>query len=195
MPKGAALPRAKLKYSSLYYTPYSLHDWPEKELRQEYTRLRDIAVKRLKRMGQDPYIAQTQEYRHYSSRVPRLRDMIDRLEIEEALADVALFVRNPEISTLGGVRERLRKQAEGFRETVDDDIPDIATLQEWTYYAKSEGLLEIYPSDEVMQYYYEVGGDRKKLNKEAFIRWAEKQTYWTNMGEAGPEQNSSSNDL
>lgn len=195
MPKGAALPRAKLKYASLYYTPYSLHEWPEKELRQEYTRLRDIAVKRLKRMGQDPDIAQSQDYRYYSSRVPRLRDMIDRLEIEEALADVALFVRNPEISTLGGVRERLRKQAEGFRETVDDDIPDTATLQEWTYYAKSEGLLEIYPSDEVSQYYYEVGGDRKKLNKEAFIKWAEKQTYWTKRGEAGPEQNSSSNDL
>lgn len=195
MPKGAALPRAKLKYASLHYTPYSLHEWPEKELRREYTRLRDIAVKRLKRMGQDPDIAQTQEYRYYSSRVPRLRDMIDRLEIEEALADVALFVRNPEISTLGGVRERLRKQAERFRETVDGDIPNTATLQEWTYYAKSEGLLEIYPSDEVIQYYYEVGGDRKKLNKEAFIRWAEKQTYWTNMGEAGPEQNSSSNDL
>lgn len=195
MPKGAALPRAKLKYSSLYYTPYSLHEWPEKELRQEYTRLRDIAVKRLKRMGQDPNIAQSQEYRYYSSRVPRLRDMIDRLEIEEALADVALFVRNPEISTLGGVRERLRKQAEGFRETVDYDLPDTATLQEWTYYAKSEGLLEIYPSDEVIQYYYEVGGDRKKLNNEAFVRWAEKQTYWTKKGEAGPEQNSSSNDL
>ena len=106
MPKGAALPRAKLKYSALYYTPYSLHEWPDKELRQEYTRLRDIAVKRLKRMGQDPNIAQAQEYLYYSSRVPRLRDMIDRLEIEEALADVALFVRNPEISTLGGVRER-----------------------------------------------------------------------------------------
>lgn len=195
MLKGAALPRAKLKYSSLYYTPYSLHEWPEKELRQEYTRLRDIAAKRLKRMGQDPNIAQSPEYRYYSSRVPRLRDMIDRLEIEEALADVALFVRNPEISTLGGVRERLRKQAEGFRETVDDDLPDTATLQEWAYYAKSEGLLEIYPSDEVIQYYYEVGGDRKKLNKEAFLKWAEKQAYWTKKGEDGPEQNSSSNDL
>lgn len=195
MPKGAALPRAKLKYSSLYYTPYSLHEWPEKELRQEYTRLRDIAVKRLKRMGQEPDIAQTQEYRYYSSRVPRLRDMIDRLEIEEALADVALFVRNPEISTLGGVRERLRKQAEGFRETVDDDIPDTATLQEWTHYAKSEGLLEIYPSDEVIQYYYEVGGDRKKLNKESFINWTEKQAYWSKRAEDGPEQNSSNNDL
>ena len=121
--------------------------------------------------------------------------MIDRLEIEEALADVALFVRNPEISTLGGVRERMRKQAEGFRETVDDDIPDTATLQEWTYYAKCEGLLEIYPSDEVIQYYYEVGGDRKKLNKEAFIKWTEKQAYWTERGKDGPEQNSSSNDL
>lgn len=195
MPKGAALPRAKLKYPSLYYTPYSLHEWPEKELRQEYTRLRDIAVKRLKRMGQDPDIAQSQEYRYYSSRVPRLRDMIDRLEIEEALADVALFVRNPEISTLGGVRERLRQQAEGFRQTVGDDLPNVATLQEWTYYAKSEGLLEIYPSDEVIEYYYVVGGDRNKLNRDAFKKWADTQAYWTDRGEAGPEEESGSDDL
>lgn len=50
MAVGAAKARATLKYSSELYTPYALESWPDNQMRKEYTRLRDIAQKRIKRV-------------------------------------------------------------------------------------------------------------------------------------------------
>ena len=193
MAKGNARARAVLKRPASQYTPYALHDWPERELRKEYTRLRDIAVKRLKRMGQDLELRQTQEYEYYSGRLPRLRDLVDRIEIEDFLADLAIFVNNPEISTVSGVRERIKRQREFFKWTVGDEpAPSVMTSQQWTYYCKSEGLLEVYPSDEVVQYYYEVGGQTSRLTADQFRKWMGRRAYWDKEAAAGPEENSGS---
>lgn len=192
MARGNARARAVLKRPASWYTPYVLHQWTESDLRKEYTRLRDIAVKRLKRMGQDPELSQTMEYQYYKKRIPKLRDLVDRIEIEDFLADLAIFVANPEISTVGGVRERIKKQREFFKRSVGSGPWPIMTLQQWTYYCKSEGLLEIYSSDEVVQYYYEVGGQTSKLTAEQFRQWLERRAYWDKQVEAGPEENSGS---
>ena len=193
MARGNARARAVLKRPASQYTPYALHDWPERELRKEYTRLRDIAVKRLKRMGRDQELRQTQEYKYYAKRMPKLRDLVDIIEIEDFLADLAIFVNNPEISTVGGVRERIKRQREFFKRTVGDEPPPrVITLQQWTYYCKSEGLLEIYPSDEVVQYYYEVGGQTSRLTDEQFRKWMDRRAYWDKEAAAGPEENSGS---
>ena len=194
MARGNARARAVLKRPVSQYTPYALHEWPEQELRKEYTRLRDIAVKRLKRMGRDQELQQTQEYKYYSKRMPKLRDLVDRIEIEDFLADLAVFVNNPEISTVGGVRERIKRQREFFKQSIGDDepLPSVMTLQQWTYYCKIEGLLEIYPSDEVVRYYYEVGGRSSRLTAEQFRKWMDRRAYWDKEAAAGPEDNSSS---
>lgn len=193
MARGNARARAVLKRPASQYTPYALHGWPERELRKEYSRLRDIAVKRLKRMGQDPELQQTQEYKYYSKRMPKLRDLVDRIEIEDFLADLAIFVSSPEISTVGGVRERIKRQREFFKQTIGvESPPSVMTLQQWTYYCKSEGLLDIYPSDEVVQYYYEAGGHSSRLTAEQFRKWAERRAYWDKEAAAGPEDKSSS---
>lgn len=194
MARGNARARAQLKRPASQYTPYALHEWPERELRKEYTRLRNIAVKRLKRMGADQEIAQTQEYKYYSKKVPKLGELVDRLEIEDYLADMAIFVNNPEISTVGRIRARIKKQRDFFRETVGDEaeMPSVMTLQQWTYYCKSEGLLEIYPSDELISYYYEVSGQTSKLTADQFKRWLDRRAYWDKEAAAGPEENSGS---
>lgn len=194
MARGNARARAVLKRPASQYTPYALHEWPEQELRKEYTRLRDIAVKRLKRMGRDQELQQTQEYKYYSKRMPKLRDLVDRIEIEDFLADLAVFVNNPEISTVGGVRERIKRQREFFKQSIGDDepLPSVMTLQQWTYYCKIEGLLEIYPSDEVVRYYYEGGGRSSRLTAEQFRKWMDRRAYWDKEAAAGPEDNSSS---
>lgn len=196
MARGNARARATLKRPASQYTPYALHDWPERDLRKEYTRLRDIAVKRLKRMGQDQELQQTQEYKYYSNRMPKLRDLVDRIEIEDYMADLAIFVSNPEISTVGGVRERIKRQRELFRSTVGDEpLPSVMTLQQWTYYCKTEGLLEVYGSSEIVQYYYETGGQTSRLTSEQFREWMERRAYWDIEVEAGPEENSSSEEF
>lgn len=193
MARGNARARATLKRPASQYTPYALHDWPERDLRREYTRLRDIAVKRLKRMGQDEELAQTQEYKYFSKRIPKLRDLVDRIEIEDYLADIAIFVSNPEISTVGGVRERIKRQREFFKNTVGDEpLPSVMTLQQWTYYCKTEGLLEVYASSEIVEYYYETGGQTSRLSADQFKGWLNRRAYWVKEVEAGPEENSGS---
>ena len=194
MARGNARARAALKRPASQYTPYALHEWPESDLRKEYTRLRDIAVKRLKRMGQDQELRQTQEYKYYSKRIPKLRDLVDRIEIEDFLADIAIFVNNPEISTVGGVRERVKRQRKFFKQTIGDDepLPSVMTLQQWTYYCKTEGLLEVYASSEVVQYYYETGGQTSRLTSEQFREWLDRRAYWDKEAAGGPEENSSS---
>lgn len=193
MARGNARARATLKRPASQYTPYALHEWPESDLRKEYTRLRDIAVKRLKRMGHDPELQQTQEYKYYSKRMPKLRDLVDRIEIEDYLADLAIFVSNPEISTVGGVRERIKRQREFFKKTVGDEPPpSVMTLQQWTYYCKSEGLLEVFASSEVVEYYYETGGQTSRLTTDQFRKWMDRRAYWDTEAAKGPEENSSS---
>lgn len=193
MARGNARARAVLKRPASQYTPYALHEWPESELRKEYTRLRDIAVKRLKRMGQDQELQQTQEYKYYSKRMPKLRDLVDRIEIEDFLADLAIFVNNPEISTVGGVRARIKRQREFFKRTVEDEpLPSVMTLQQWTYYCKIEGLLEVYPSTEIIQYYYETGGQTSRLTADQFRKWMDRRAYWDTKAAEGAEENSGS---
>lgn len=193
-PKGGARASAALKYGALAYTPFALHEWPEQELRQEYTRLRDIARKRLKRMGADPEARSTPEYEYYSKRLPKIRDMVDRLEIEDALARVAFFVRNPDISTVGGIHQRLDTQREAFEKVVQDDEPevpeepDIMTIREWWAYCHAEGLDSIYPSDETVQYYYVANGDRKKLTRDLFEKWTNTRAYWQERSAGSPQE-------
>lgn len=197
MARGRAKASATLRKPAVEYTPYALHEWPERELRQEFTRLRDIAVKRLKRMGADAQASQTREFQYYSKRVPKLRELIDRLEIEDALADLAVFIRNPEISTVGGIKERQARQKAAFDASMGSDYVgggvDVITLADWLAYAKSEGLLELFPSDDVVEFYYETGGDRQLLNQESFERWVSGNEYWREkVYEDGPEPGSDS---
>lgn len=194
MARGNARARAALKRPASQYTPYALHEWPESDLRKEYTRLRDIAVKRLKRMGQDQELRQTQEYKYYSKRMPKLRDLVDRIEIEDFLADIAIFVNSPEISTVGGVRERIKRQRKFFKQTIGDGVPlpSVMTLQQWTYYCKTEGLLEVFASSEIVQYYYESGGQTSRLTAAQFREWLDGRAYWDKEAAEGPEENSGS---
>lgn len=196
-PRGAARARASFKHDPVFYTPFVLHEWPdEKELRREYTRLRDIAAKRLKRMGQDPEARATPEYQYYSKRLPKLRDMVDRIEIERALAAVAFFVRNPEISTVGGIHARLDAERAAFEEMIDDeDVPDIMTIGEWWAHCHSEGLDKIYASDEIVEYYYTVNGERKKLNQEMFENWMAERLEWKQYADMPPQTGGSSDEF
>ena len=196
-PRGAARAHASFKHDPVFYTPFVLHEWPdEKELRREYTRLRDIAAKRLKRMGQDPEARATPEYQYYSKRLPKLRDMVDRIEIERALAAVAFFVRNPEISTVGGIHARLDAERAAFEEMIDDeDVPDIMTIGEWWAYCHSEGLDKIYASDEIVEYYYTVNGEQKKLNQEMFENWMAERLEWKQYADMPPQTGGSSDEF
>ena len=73
MAVGAAKASATLKYDAELYTPYALESWPDSEMRKEYTRLRDIAQKRIKRLSKDPISSTSDIYKEFAGGVPTIR--------------------------------------------------------------------------------------------------------------------------
>lgn len=90
--------------------------WSERELRQEYTRLRDIMRKSMKRMEKE--WSWTDTYQYYKDRYPKLSELKDRKAIETALFDVAKFIaKNPHAKEMQEMRRATMKrinEAHGF---------------------------------------------------------------------------------
>ena len=70
MAVGAAKASATLKYSSELYTPYALESWPDNQMRKEYSRLRNIAQKRIKRLSKDPISGTSDVYKEFAGGFP-----------------------------------------------------------------------------------------------------------------------------
>lgn len=169
MATGAAKARASLKYKPEIYTPFALESWPDKELRKEYTRLRDIARKRLKRLSQDPISGTSDVYKEFAGGFPTIKSMrADRKALEQALADVARFVRTKE-STVGGARESFNARI-GAGGIDADDVPEdqYTALSEWWEIVKASGVY-YYPSDQTVMYWREKGGYNVSI--EDFVEW------------------------
>lgn len=192
MATGAAKARAKLKYAPEQYTPWSLHQWPERRLRQEYTRLRDIAVKRLKRIRREPGLSDA-DTDYWESQTPKLSSLVSRLELEDALANLSIFIANPEISTVGGIRERIKKEKSFYEHLTGSQYQaNVMTRREWFSYMESEGLLGLYASEDIVQFYYEVAGKRARLNADSYRQWLGTRTYWYELTNSGPDPDSGS---
>lgn len=169
MATGAAKARATLKYALELYTPYALETWPMKELRREYTRLRNIAQKRIKRLAQSDVGHTSDVYREFSSGFPTLKALgSTRTYIEIALADVARFVRSP-ASTVGGAREEFKRRLSVGGINVDDvSAEQYMSLAEWWELVKANGVY-YYPSDVPVMYWREKGGYNVSIDD--FYQW------------------------
>ena len=78
-----------------------------KEIRAEYTRLRDIAQKRLKRMGETKF-RETNTYKFNVKHYPKLKDIKTVNELAGRLADLARFIVDP-YGTLTKQKEIMKK--------------------------------------------------------------------------------------
>lgn len=78
-----------------------------KEIRAEYTRLRDIAQKRLKRMGETKF-RETNTYKFNVKHYPKLKDIKSINELAGRLADLARFIVDP-YGTLAKQKEIMKK--------------------------------------------------------------------------------------
>lgn len=161
MARGNARARAALRYDPSAYTPYALHDWTTGDLKREYTRLRNIAVKRIKRLRADPEGRASRALDIFDGGLPeRIGEMHgSRTRLEMAMANLALFVRSAE-STVGGVREanRARARIAGAEDADNMDAPAYMGINEWMEYARASGLMDAYGSEEARDYYYDAGG-------------------------------------
>ena len=99
--------RARLSWDRDWYTPSNLKamldNGKEKEVRKEYTRLRDIAQKRLKRLKAAGYIntdVYQKNYKHY----PLLKNIKSRSELAQRLSDLSRFIASSR-STVSGIKD------------------------------------------------------------------------------------------
>lgn len=116
---GGKQPKATTSRPIAEYDRFTLRNeqkWTERELRQEYTRLRDIMRKSMKRMEKE--WAWTDTYQYYKDRYPKLSELKDRKSIETALFDVAKFItKAPHAKEMQEARKATLKrinEAHGF---------------------------------------------------------------------------------
>lgn len=186
MAKGAAAPRATLKYDAERYTPGHVQEWDDADLRKEYTRLRDIAQKRLKRIAQDKRARTSDIYKEFKGGFPKLRDITSKKELGQALADVSRFVRSKG-STVGGAKEifKRRLQIAGIRE---EDVRNEYSIDEWMEIVRTQYGRELFDSDLAIQYYNNSAGIN--LTIEDYEKWLIGEDDYT----MDPEDDSSSDD-
>lgn len=191
---GNATARATLRYDPENYTPYMLHDWPLRDLRKEYTRLRDIAQKRIKRLRADPEGAQSKVLQIFPEGIPRISDMHgSRAQLESAMADLALFIRNPE-STVSGVHKANRARAKAAGLDEEQDAGTYMSIDEWMAYARAQGLDTLYDSEELRAYYFMAGG--YNLSQADFEEWMFQREQWEKRRyENQPEPDSDSDSM
>lgn len=87
----------------------------EKEVRKEYTRLRDISQKRLKRLAAAGY-SNTEVYQRNIHHYPILKDIKTKSELAQRLSDLSRFIGSTQ-STVKGLKAREQKTLESLRES------------------------------------------------------------------------------
>lgn len=112
-----------------YYVPSDLQNKKLKELSKEYTRLRDIAHKRIERLKKEKKVSK-KDIARYEKMIPKIRDikgendLITAMNLRYALSDVSR-VLNKEASTIPKARQKAFDDFQKFQNAMDYlDIPN-----------------------------------------------------------------------
>ena len=112
--------RARLTYDFSWYTPSEIKAKLEaggdlaKQVRKEYTRLRDISQKRLKRLAAAGY-TDTEIYQRNYKHYPKLKDIKSKSELAQRLSDLSRFVGSSQ-STVKGIKERNKQTLDTLKQ-------------------------------------------------------------------------------
>ena len=105
----------KFSFPISAYQPDALQaGYSEKQLRQEYARLRDVAEKRLKRLEASEF-AHTKTVQYNAGRFIPTRAVSGKAELSHLLSDIAGFL-TAELSSVSGQKAYRRKSVETLRE-------------------------------------------------------------------------------
>ena len=112
---GSSASQPLLTWHYAAYQPAALMNMDEKDLRKEYTRLRDIAQKRLKNIVKDPDFADSDVAKYNVGRYKKLSDIESKSELTKLLSDLVRFTTARRGSITG-----LRKARDLSIETLHD---------------------------------------------------------------------------
>ena len=113
--------KSPLTWGYDFYIPSELQRLPEREVRREYTKLRDILRKRYERMAARPEYKNLPEVKGYkeSGGLKKLRDIENRAELNEQLMWLAWDIE--EGTNITRIKEEQRKRDEILDQFADDD--------------------------------------------------------------------------
>lgn len=112
--EGTRFKPPRLSFSAWEYNPQGLQRYDERTLRKEYTRLRDIAQKRLKRMGGSMF-ERSETYRQNVDQFEKTRDIKTASQLRQNLTQLARFVM-AESSTIQGQKAIMQRGIASWRE-------------------------------------------------------------------------------
>lgn len=172
---------AKLKYDIDWYTPANIKNFMAadpmnvKLVRAEYTRLRDIEQKRIKRMGEHPEYRRTQVYKQNAGKYPKLAD-IKGGQLPYKLSALQRFV-SAKASTITGIKEIRAKQLETLHKHEYNFVTEenLSEFGEFMEEFRAQKLDEQYDSGDAADTFYMVqkhGLDPIDIEKE-FNFWLE----------------------
>ena len=172
---------AKLTYDVEWYQPAKLRAEMKAgnmaAIRKEYTRLRDISQKRLKRMGQSMF-KDTQMYKRNVNHYPLLKDIQSEAELAARLSDLSRFVSS-QTSTVSGMNAQMKKSLKTLSEhgynfvTKENFISFGKFMEEYRF----QKLDEIYDSGDAAETYDALEKHRvdPEKVKEDFEFWLQNQ--------------------
>lgn len=112
--EGTRFKPPRLSFSSWEYNPQGLQRYDERTLRREYTRLRDIAQKRLARMGGTMF-SRSETYQQNVGQFEKTRDIKTASQLRQNLTQLARFVM-AESSTIQGQKSLMQRGISKWRE-------------------------------------------------------------------------------
>lgn len=173
----------KPKYSPEWYTPRNLERVDLKEVRSEYTRLRDIAQKRLKRIEAASKGAtdwtRMETYKTYRNGVPKL-STLSKEHLPYELAKLARWVES-DYSRIGYLKKRMKSAIKKLYEHGYDFVNEgnyldfTAFMEEY----RRQKLDHIYGSPDVVELY----GAIQKLRINSDDVYKEFNEWLSNVGE------------
>ena len=175
----AGYKRPELKLGDVWeYNYSSLKKFSDSELRKEYSRLRSIAQKRIKRLGESQW-SWTNTYQTYKEGFPELSEIKTHSDLVKELQTLGHYVYSKETS-ISGMNEIMKKSIESLNESGYDFVNE-RNWRAWTQFMDKYKKLwsKGSPTPEMLMLRedFEASKNDPDALAELFDTWAEEIDY------------------
>lgn len=203
---GSGRSAVSFKWQREEYTPTGLQGVPTQEINKEYSRLRDIAMKRMARLEKSVNSEEFGDMKqarnflnYYAPRFKKLEDIKSPKQLRRALSDLRYYLDSP-YGSVAGYKDVRRRQIQTLREhgLTWINTKNLAEFQDFMEWIKGDALRAMLYSPEDALFFKEqkkkgLSGDEIK---EEYLSWkkeqAEKSTDMVNRKSAGQKTKSTS---
>lgn len=169
------MPKDIFKFNRFSYTPEGAKQLTDRNLREEYSRLRSIAVKRLQRLGNSEW-NDTDLYLRSKNKFKKLKDIKNERELRYLFSDLHYFLESPRSSVTG--LDKIRRKSldtlheHGYKFVTKENFRKFGRFMEW---AREHAQAYMYDSDRVANTFNEFSVKRNLSQQEietAFRAWS-----------------------